>query len=303
MSCRRCDQALPLGNPWEGFCSPRHQREGRQQLEALARARPGCRRCYRGAVFFRWREGGGRIRLPALVLEHRHVAPCGCLAGQQLTLDTPYKRWGMMRDYAPSGLVEFGPDGGRGPRLITERLILRRWRASDAEALAVLNADPQVVAFLPGPLSRVESDALLGRLEQHFDKHGFGLWAVELPGQVPLIGWVGLLVPRFEAAFTPCVEIGWRFAPAYWGKGYATEGAHAALQFGFEQLGLKEIVSFTVPANGRSRRVMERLGMEQDEAGSFEHPLMPEGHALRPHLLYRLSQARWQAQGHTRSCV
>lgn len=234
------------------------------------------------------------MRLPALSLEHRHVAPCGCLAGQQLPLETPYKWWGLMRDYGPSGEVEFGPAGGRGPVLRSERLLLRRWRASDAEALAALNVDPQVVEFLPGPLTRAQSDALLLRLEQHFDKHGFGLWAVELPGQVPLIGWVGLLVPRFETAFTPCVEVGWRLFPAFWGQGYATEGARLALRYGFETLGLPEILSFTVPANLRSRRVMERLGMCHDEAGAFEHPLMPEGHALRPHVLYRLSRERWQ---------
>lgn len=177
--------------------------------------------------------------------------------------------------------------GAALPQLRTERLLLRRWRDDDRAPFAALNADPRVTEFLPAPLSRADSDALVDRIEAHFAARGFGLWAVEVPGEIPFAGFVGLAVPAFEAAFTPCVEVGWRLAAACWGHGYASEGARAALAFGFAQLALAEIVSFTVPANVRSRRVMERLGMTRDPADDFDHPALPDGHPLRRHVLYR----------------
>jgi ribosomal-protein-alanine N-acetyltransferase len=172
----------------------------------------------------------------------------------------------------------------------TERLLLRRWRPEDRAPFAALNADSRVMEFLPGTLSRAQSDEFAERIEAHFAEHGFGLWAVEIAGVAPFAGYVGLSVPRFEARFTPCVEIGWRLAFAHWRGGYATEGARAALAFGFEQAGLDEIVSFTVPANARSRRVMEKLGMSRDPAEDFDHPALPVGHALRRHVLYRIAR-------------
>lgn len=174
--------------------------------------------------------------------------------------------------------------------LETPRLRLRRWRSEDRAAFAALNADPRVVEFLPGPLSHAESDAVADRIVAHFAEHGFGLWAVEILGVAPFAGFIGLSQPRFTAAFTPCVEIGWRLAAEHWGRGYATEGARAALAFGFEPLGLTEIVSFTVPENLRSRRVMEKLGMTRDPAEDFDHPLLPAGHRLRRHVLYRVAR-------------
>jgi len=176
------------------------------------------------------------------------------------------------------------------PELQTDRLYLRHWRASDREPFAALNADPRVMEHFPAPLSREESDALAARIESHFEQHGFGLWAVEIVGAAPFAGFIGLSIPRFEAHFTPCVEIGWRLASEYWGYGYATEGARAVLAFGFEQLQLAEIVSFTVPDNLRSRRVMERLGMIRIPADDFDHPVLPKGHPLRRHVLYRLAR-------------
>jgi len=146
--------------------------------------------------------------------------------------------------------------------------------------------------FLPQPLSREESDALSERIETHFEQHGFGLFAVEVTDSAPFIGFVGLSIPRFEAAFTPCVEIGWRIAAPCWNHGYGTEAARAALAFGFDQLGLDEIVSFTVPANVRSRRVMEKLGMTYDPAEDFDHPVLPRDHRLSRHVLYRLRRVR-----------
>jgi len=113
---------------------------------------------------------------------------------------------------------------------------------------------------------------------------------VEIPAVAPFIGFVGLWTPSFEAHFTPAVEVGWRLAREHWGRGYASEAAEASVALGFGGLALEEIVAFTVPANFRSRRVMERLGMTHDPADDFDHPGVPEGHALRRHVLYRLAR-------------
>lgn len=176
--------------------------------------------------------------------------------------------------------------------IVTERLLLRAWRDEDLEAFAALNADPVVMEYLPGLLSRDESDAMAGRIRDHFAAHGFGLWAVEVkaPDAASFIGFVGLWRPTWTAHFTPCVELGWRMARAYWGRGYATEAAQASMRFGFDQLGLDEVVALTVPDNLRSRAVMERLGMLRDPADDFDHPRIPEGHRLRRHVLYRRSR-------------
>ena len=178
----------------------------------------------------------------------------------------------------------------------TDRLLLRQWRPDDCVPFAALNADPVVMEYFPSTLSRSESDAAVERIETHFAKHGFGLWAVEIPGVTPFAGFIGLSIPAFEAHFTPCVEVGWRLAREYWGKGYATEGAEAALRFGFERVRLAEIVSFTTLANARSRRVMERIGMSCFPADDFDHPSSPVGHPMRRHVLYRLTQADWAAK-------
>jgi RimJ/RimL family protein N-acetyltransferase len=178
------------------------------------------------------------------------------------------------------------------PELRTERLLLRPWRASDRPDFARINSDIRVVECLPGVLTRDESDAMVDRIEAHIERHSFGLWAVEVPGEVDFIGFIGLSIPIFEAPFTPCVEIGWRLDADHWGRGYAQEGARAALAFGFETLGLDEIVSFTVPHNLRSRRVMEKIGMTRDHTGDFDHPRLPEGHPLRRHVLYRLKRSQ-----------
>jgi RimJ/RimL family protein N-acetyltransferase len=176
------------------------------------------------------------------------------------------------------------------PRPILEmaRLHLRRWRPEDLPAFGAMNADPRVMEFFPKPLTRAESDARAAQIQDHFDRRGFGLWAVEVPGIADFIGFVGLSTPAFEEHFTPCVEVGWRLAHEFWGHGYASEAGRAALDFGFGQLGLREIVSFTVPNNRRSRGVMERLGMTRSPDDDFEHPSLPEGHPLRRHVLYRI---------------
>jgi ribosomal-protein-alanine N-acetyltransferase len=170
----------------------------------------------------------------------------------------------------------------------TERLLLRRWRSDDLVPFAALNADPEVMEHFPAPLTRAESDALVARIEQGFDEHGYGLWAVEVTATGELIGFTGLVLQTFPAPFTPAVEVGWRLARSAWGHGYATEAATAALAVGFDGYGLDEIVSMTAASNLRSQAVMRRLGMTRDPADDFLHPKVPPGHRLQPHVLYRL---------------
>lgn len=174
-----------------------------------------------------------------------------------------------------------------GPELRTARLLLRRWTEADREPFAAINADPDVMRCLLGPMPREDSDAMIDRIEEHFERRGFGFWAVEVLGGPALVGMVGLAVVGFEAHFAPAVEIGWRLASDQWGRGYATEAAAEAMRFGFDDLALKEIVAFTLPGNVASRAVMERLGMTHDPADDFEHPKLPEGHPFRRHVLYR----------------
>ena len=171
--------------------------------------------------------------------------------------------------------------------LRTSRLLLRPWRDADLPAYAALNADEQVRRWFPGTLTRARSDDEAARLQRHTEAHGFGFWAVEVPGAAPFIGVVGLKWVSFAAPFAPAVEAGWRLAREHWGKGYAAEAAEAALAHGFGPLGLAEIVAFAVPDNLASRRVMERVGMRHDPAGDFDHPAVPEGHPFRRHVLYR----------------
>ena len=175
-----------------------------------------------------------------------------------------------------------------GDPLTSGGLRLRRWRGEDRQPFAAINYDPRVMEFFRSPLSAVESDAMVERIEAHFCKHGFGLWAIEVAGVADFIGFTGLMVTGFNAHFTPSVEIGWRLAFEHWGHGYATAAAQLALAYGFGVLALPEIVSFTSVTNRRSRAVMERLGMHRDPADDFNNPMLPEDPPLRPHVLYRL---------------
>jgi RimJ/RimL family protein N-acetyltransferase len=159
-----------------------------------------------------------------------------------------------------------------------------------------LNADDRVTATLAGSLDRAASDAMAARFAESFAQHGFGYWAVELPGGAPLIGALGLSVPGFDAPFMPAVEIGWRLAFAHWGKGYATEGARAVLDDGFSRVGLEEVVSFTAASNTRSRAVMERLGMRTDPKDDFGHVRLGPAHPLYHHVLYRLRREDWHSR-------
>ena len=174
--------------------------------------------------------------------------------------------------------------------LRTSRLLLREWRDDDYAPFAAMWADPEVMRYFYRPSAdRAASDAWIDRMRMHNDTHGFAYWAVELSGSDPLIGAIGLtrvLSPALR--FAPAVEIGWRLAQRYWGRGYAAEAARAVLDDGFGRFAFTEIVAFTVPANRRSWRLMERLGMTRDPADDFDHPAVPEGHELRRHILYRL---------------
>jgi RimJ/RimL family protein N-acetyltransferase len=180
-----------------------------------------------------------------------------------------------------------------GPELKTGRLTLRRWRDSDLALFAALNSDPVVMEHFPSMLSESETADMIERLDSHFDRHGFGLWAVEHNLSRRFIGFAGLSIPRFESHFTPAVEVGWRLAKDQWGNGFATEAAQAAIAFGFDVADLEEIVSFAIATNVRSVQVMERLGMTHDPADDFDHPMFLEDDRLRHHVLYRLTKRRW----------
>ncbi len=179
--------------------------------------------------------------------------------------------------------------------IATERLLLRRWTSTDLAPFAAMNADAVVMEHFPSTMTREESDQFVSeRIVKHFDEHGYGLWAVDRSDTREFIGFVGLMWQRFEAAFTPALEVGWRLSRAHWGQGFATEAAAAALQIGFTDLSMDEIVSMTSPRNTRSIAVMQRLGMSHNPADDFDHPRVPVGHPLRRHVLYRITAERWK---------
>jgi RimJ/RimL family protein N-acetyltransferase len=171
--------------------------------------------------------------------------------------------------------------------LVTNRLRLRQWQDPDLDAFAALNADPEVMRFFPDRLTRAQSDWFASNIRATIDRQGWGLWAVEVAEGPSFIGFVGLNRPRFRAHFTPAVEVGWRLARFHWGNGYGTEAASAAVNFGFAQLRLQEIVSFTSAINERSIGVMRRINMTHEPADDFDHPDVPNG-PLRRHVLYRI---------------
>lgn len=178
----------------------------------------------------------------------------------------------------------------------TERLLLRRWLPRDRAAFAAINADPDVMTYFPRCLDRTESDALLGRLQDRWQADGIGFAAAERRSDGAFAGMIGIGRVHFEAGhpLDGALEIGWRLPRGFWGQGYATEAARGWLGYGFRTLGATEIVAFSVPPNHRSHAVMHRLGMREDPARRFEHPLLPRGHPLRPHLLHALGREAWK---------
>lgn len=177
-------------------------------------------------------------------------------------------------------------------RVETERLVLRRWTDADRAPFSAMNADPEVMRYFPAPLTRKESDAFVDRIESLFERHGFGLWALERIGDGRFLGFTGLAPVNPAVPYVGEIEVGWRLARAAWGRGYATEAAREALRVGF-QAGLEQIVSLTADVNVPSRRVMERLGMHRNPADDFDHPVLPVGSPLRRHVFYRLRREEW----------
>lgn len=176
----------------------------------------------------------------------------------------------------------------------TKRLLMRPWTQEDLIPFAKMNANPRVREYFPAVLSKEESDQEAKFIIKFSNEHGWGFWAIELPNIAPFIGFIGLENVDFSAHFTPAVEIGWRLDHEYWGQGYATEGARACLAFGFEQLHLKEIVSFTALGNLRSQRVMQKIGMHHSSNDDFDHPKVADDSKLKRHILYRISKAEWE---------
>jgi RimJ/RimL family protein N-acetyltransferase len=170
----------------------------------------------------------------------------------------------------------------------TPRLLLREWRDEDLEPFSHMNADERVCEFLGKTFTPEETRAMVERNRADFQEQGFALWALEVKGGAAFIGYTRLGIPSFQAHFTSCVEIGWRLSFEHWGKGYATEAAKAVLNHAFTRLGIDEIVAFTVPKNGRSRAVMEKIVMKHDLHGDFNDPELPANHHLSRNVLYRI---------------
>lgn len=175
--------------------------------------------------------------------------------------------------------------------LETSRLILREWRDADIPVFVAMNQDPKVMEFFPRTLSPQESETLLQRFRDHFTQHKFGPFALELKSTKEFIGFTGLMIPSFDAHFMPAVEIGWRLDSKHFGQGYATEAAKEVLRFAFDEIGLEEIVSFTIPANKASRNVMEKIGMKRDLDGDFKHPRIAEDNPCCWQVLYRIKNS------------
>lgn len=176
----------------------------------------------------------------------------------------------------------------------TKRLILRQWREEDLDCFVKLNADPRVMEYFPAVKTLEESVKEYEAILEHFKKHGYGWWAVSERDKMNFIGFIGLRYIDFPASFTPAVEVAWRLAYDYWGKGYATEGARASLRYGFERLNLSDIIAVTSAHNLRSKAVMKRIGMQHDPRHDFDHPKLPKDHKLSRHVFYRIKLEEWQ---------
>lgn len=180
--------------------------------------------------------------------------------------------------------------------LQTNRLILRPFEERDIDSMTLINQDPKVCEFLPGIGTRSTTESNIKKFIKHYHDHGFSLYAVELKSTGEMIGWCGLMIPAFEAHFMPAFEIGWRLSSSHWDKGYATEAAKAVLQYAFEELKLEEVVSFTVPDNIRSRRVMEKIGLHHNDSDDFDHPKLEKTHPLCRHVLYGITKNEFESQ-------
>ncbi len=178
------------------------------------------------------------------------------------------------------------------PSLTTKRLLLRQWKEEDLPFFAQMNGDERVMHYFPSTLSVEKSKDLADRIQKELKEKEYGLWAVEVVGVAPFVGFVGLHYQDFPAPFTPCIEVGWRLGFEYWGNGYALEAAQKVIEYAFDVLKLPEIVSFTTMTNQRSRKLMEKLGMIYNPRDDFQHAKLPTNHPLRPHVLYRLKNPK-----------
>jgi len=176
----------------------------------------------------------------------------------------------------------------RFDRIQTSRLLMRRWQDSDREPFADLNRDPETMRYFPDTLDRAASDAMIDRIESRFEQQGYGLWALEIAATGEFIGFTGLNAMPGGVPGAGGVEVGWRLARAAWHHGYATEAARAALDVAFDGAGLAEIWSMTAVLNDPSQAVMRRLGLT--EVARFDHPNVPAGHRLQPHVTYHLAR-------------
>jgi ribosomal-protein-alanine N-acetyltransferase len=174
--------------------------------------------------------------------------------------------------------------------IVSERLILRPFAPDDLDAFAAINADPEVMRHFAARRTRAETAEMIEALERRRREDGLAFSAAIETASGRLVGMIGLQRVTADMPFAPTVEVGWRLARDVWGRGYASEGARAAIADGFDRLGLPEIVAFTRPDNLRSRAVMERLGMRRDPTEDFDHPKLAADHPMRRHVLYRLSR-------------
>ncbi|MEM1438256.1 MAG: GNAT family N-acetyltransferase [Pseudomonadota bacterium] len=180
--------------------------------------------------------------------------------------------------------------------LETERPVLRQWQQGDLSVFAEINSNELAMEHFPGLFTEQESNDLASRIIEEISSSGWGLWAAELKSARQFIGFIGLSTPRPAIPFFPCVEIGWRLHPKFWGKGYATEGAEKSLAYAFDHAELKEVFAMTAVTNSRSVAVMKRLGMK-DTHQNFIHPDIPSDSPIAEHFLYRITRQEWQKNG------
>ena len=177
--------------------------------------------------------------------------------------------------------------------LETDRLILRTWSDDDLQPMLAINQDPKVMEYFPGLQDLETTKNFITKVNDHFNKYGYSLYACERKDTNEFIGFIGLLIADFKAHFTPAIEIGWRLSSKHWGQGFATEGAKAALDYAFRELKISEIVSFTTAGNAKSIRVMEKIGLQHNVNDAFDHPKLDDTSPLKRHVLYRLSREKY----------
>lgn len=175
----------------------------------------------------------------------------------------------------------------------TDRLVLRDWGSSDLEKMAAINQDPKVMEYFPSLQDLITTKNFIKKIKNHLKNQGYSLYACERKDNKEFIGFIGLLLADFEAPFTPATEIGWRLSSNSWGRGFATEGARAVLDYGFKKLKLNEIVSFAAKNNKKSIRVMEKIGLKHNDKDDFNHPKLSNDSPLKHHVLYRLRREEY----------